>query len=423
MLNLRGDIMKSARFLTKTVFYIFLFLSIFVFSSVIYLNDNISKEFKIKRGEGLNFNSVLPITAIYNGSQLSDNKGFDTVGEEYDVDLKIFGLIPFSKANVQVVDEMYVAVLGTPFGMKIYTEGVLVIETTDVVTEKGMVNPAKNAGIKKGDYIISVDGQGVSTNEDLSEIVEKSNGKKMNFLIKRGKKNLNISIKGVLSKETGNYKIGIWIRDSSAGIGTLTFYSPSTEVVCGLGHGICDEDTGTLLKMNTGKIVSAEILSVTKGTVGSPGELKGRFTNTNLGNIDLNCERGVYSKSQGNIDTSNYTEIALKQEIRNGKAQIICTVAGETPKTYDCEISIRTSAFISKTQNMIVTVTDQELLNATGGIVQGMSGSPIIQNGKLIGAVTHVLVDDPTKGYAIFAENMLETAQSVAENNKLKEAS
>lgn len=414
--------MKSARVFTKTVFYISLFLSIFVFSAVIYLSNNVSKEFKIKKGDELSINSIVPITAIYNGTELSDSDNLNTVGAEYDVDLKMFGVIPFTTANVQVVDEMHVAVLGSPFGMKIYTEGVLVIDTTDVVTDNGMVNPALKSGIKKGDYIISVDGVEISTNEDLSAIVEKSEGKKMNFLVKRGNKKLNIPVSAVLSKETGNYKIGIWIRDSSAGIGTLTFYSPSTGIVCGLGHGICDDDTGSLLKIDTGKIVSAEILSVEKGTTGSPGELKGRFGSKNLGGIDLNCNMGVYSELEGEIDNSNLAEIALKQEIKNGKAQIICTVEGDTPKAYECEIAIRTSAFISKTQNMIVTVTDEKLLDTTGGIVQGMSGSPLLQNGKLIGAVTHVLVDDPTKGYAIFAENMLETAQSVAEQN-LKEAS
>ena len=178
-----------------------------------------------------------------------------------------------------------------------------------------------------------------------------------------------------------------------------------------------------MLNLNSGQIESAEILSVEKGAIGSPGQQNGKFTNKTIGDICLNCTGGVYSVPTAKVDTSNLTEIALKQEVEDGEAQILCTVEGETPKLYSCEIKKRSSNYMSGTQNIIVTVTDKELIAATGGIVQGMSGSPILQNGKLIGAVTHVLVDDPTKGYAIFAENMLETAQSVAESNKLKDAS
>ncbi|MBE6762710.1 MAG: SpoIVB peptidase [Ruminococcaceae bacterium] len=415
--------MKTMRFLAKSIFYICLIFAILIFSSVIYLNNSVSREFKIKKGDTLSINSFIPVTSVYNGEELSQSGGLDTVGKQYDVDLKIFGIIPVSTVSVEVVDEMHVSVLGQPFGMKIYTDGVLVIDTSDVETKNGTINPAQKAGIKKGDYIISVNGTNIYTNEDLSEVVQKSGGESMNFVIKRKNKKIHTKVTAVLSKETESYKIGIWIRDSSAGIGTLTFYSPATEVVCGLGHGICDEDTGTLLELNTGEIVNAEIISVEKGEKGSPGQLKGRFGYKTLGDIDLNCNGGVYSILEGRLDTSNLTEIALKQEISSGNAQIYCTVDGEKPKYYECEVEIRTSAYMSKTQNMIVTVTDQRLLDLTGGIVQGMSGSPIIQNGKLIGALTHVLVDDPEKGYAIFAENMLETAQGVAEDNKLKDAS
>lgn len=412
--------MKIARLISKAVFFIALALDIAVFGSLIYLNQNISEDFKIKKGDTLSIDSPLPVTAVYNGTELSGEHTKST--EQFDVDLKMFGIIPFSTASVQVVDELQVAVLGNPFGMKLYTEGVLVVDMTDVETENGTVNPAENAGIKIGDYILSVDGKSLSTNEDLVNIVEKSQGKAMKLKILRDKKKMTVTVKAEISKETGNYKIGLWVRDSSAGIGTLTFYSPATDVICGLGHGVCDEDTGKILKLDSGEIVFAEIYSVEKGEAGEPGQLKGKFTNETLGEIKLNCSGGVYSELTGNITLTKLTEVALKNEIKNGKAQIYCTVDGTTPKLYDCKISIKSGNFNAATQNMVVTVTDKELLETTGGIVQGLSGSPIIQNGKLIGAVTHVLVDDPTKGYGIFAENMLETAQSVAEEN-LKEAS
>ena len=360
----------------------------------------------------------MPITAEYEGALLSQTTKTDTVGEEFDVELKAFGVIPFSTANVEVVDEMHVSVLGTPFGMKLYTEGVLVIELTSVDTAHGTVNPAEKAGIKKGDYIVSVDGKKIYSNEDLSAAVAKSEGHRMKFEISRDGKKLFINFAAEISKETGDYKIGLWIRDSSAGIGTLTFYSPATGVVCGLGHGVCDEDTGTLLELNSGELVGAEIISVSRGSSGSPGQLKGKFTYDTIGSIDMNDQSGVYSFLKGKINLSNLTEVALKQEVKDGEAQILCTVDGTTPELFSCRVKKRSSAYLSATQNLVVTVTDERLLERTGGIVQGMSGSPILQNGKIIGAVTHVLIDDPTSGYGIFVENMLKEAETVAEEKK-----
>ena len=415
--------MKTMRILTKTVFYAFLVLSIMIFALIGYLEFSVSNEFKIKKGNDLRVNTIVPVTADYNGIKLSQSEMLRNAGDNFDVKLKAFGVIPFSTASVQVVDELEVAVLGAPFGMRIYTEGVLVINTSEVKTENGNINVAKKAGIKKGDYILSVNKKSISTNEDLSEMVESSNGEVLEFLILRDKKKITLSVKPEISNETGTYKIGIWIKDSSAGIGMLTFYSPATETVCGLGHGICDDETGALLKLNSGEMVSAEIISIEKGEVGAPGQLKGKFGFKKIGGIKLNSNGGVYAALDGDIKLSRVCEVALKQEIENGKAQILCTVDDNGPKLYDCIVEVRTASFLAKTQNMVITVTDKALLEKTGGIVQGMSGSPIIQNGKLIGAVTHVLVDDPTKGYAIFAENMLETAQSVAESNKLKDAS
>ncbi len=422
--------MKVARFFVRFFFCFALLICILIFTAIFYLQNNISDDYKIKKGENLFINSNIPVTAEFGGIELSQSNLHLNVGQNYAVDLKAFGIIPVTQVNVEVVDEMYVAVLGSPFGMKIYTEGVLVVELTSVETANGKVSPAKDSGIKLGDYIISVNGEKITTNEDLSRIVEKSGGEKMKFLISRENKRIYINVTAAVSAETNGYKIGVWVRDSSAGIGTLTFYSPSTGIVCGLGHGICDEDTDSLLQLNSGEIVNAEILSVEKGEVGAPGQLNGKFGVNTLGKICLNSNAGVYSRLDSEINYTYLTEVALKNEISDGSAQILCTVDGNTPKLYDCKVKVRVSAFHSKTQNMIVTVTDSALLDATGGIVQGLSGSPILQNGKLIGAVTHVLIDDPTKGYGIFAENMLETAQSVGEgstlpkkNNQLKDAS
>ncbi len=414
--------MKACRIIVKTLFFILLICSIALFSAVAYLSNCVDVNYKINSGDTFSINTFVPVTAEYNGTALTQGMTKNRIGESFRVDLKVFGVIPFSTVNVEVVDEMHVAVLGNPFGMKIYTDGVLVIEITDVKMQNGSANPAKTAGLQVGDYITSVDGNTVYTNEDLSEIIKNSGGKEMQFDIVRSDEKKQLTVKAELSRETGEYNIGVWVRDSSAGIGTLTFYSPINNVLCGLGHGICDEDTGEIISLNSGELVSAEIIDVTKGAKGAPGELKGRFTYESLADIELNCEIGVYGNADNSINMSNLTEVALKQEVEDGDAQILCTISGEKPQLYSCTVEKRNSAFHSKTQNLVVTITDKELLEKTGGIVQGMSGAPILQNGKLIGAVTHVLIEDSTTGYGIFAENMLETAQSVAEE-KLSEAS
>ena len=415
--------LKILRIFFKCVFILALLLDTAVFGAVIYLNGSISDNYKIKKGDGLTFNTAVPITAEYEGLKLSQTGKTEQIGEEFDVKLKAFGIIPFSTVNVEVVDELHVSVLGTPFGMKLYTDGVLVIDITTVETVSGSISPGEDAGVKKGDYILSADGKQVLTNEELSAAVAASGGNRIKLVIKRGGTQKTVYVTPALSKETNSYRIGLWVRDSSAGIGTLTFYSPATGIVCGLGHGVCDEDTGDLLELKNGEIVSAEIVSVEKGSSGSPGQVKGRFTYGTIGKIDCNSEKGVYSVLKGKLGFSRLTETALKQEVRDGDAQILCTVDGREPQLYSCRIKKRSSAYLSATQNMTVTVTDPELLKLTGGIVQGMSGSPILQNGKLIGAVTHVLIDDPTTGYAIFAENMLKEAESTAGNAKVRKAS
>ena len=413
--------MKYVKLAFKTMFFAMLLICITIFTAVYILNRTVSREYKINRGDTFKIDSAVPVTADLSGIKADGD--FAKIGEVYDIDLKLFGVIPFTKASVTVVEDTYVSVLGTPFGMKVYTDGVLVIELGEVKTEAGNVNPSKAAGLKVGDYIRRVNGIDIGCNEDLLEIVSESAGQTLTLEIRRGGKEKTLYITPVLSSDENIYRIGVWVRDSSAGVGTLTFYSPSNDVVCGLGHGICDSDTGELLIPEHGELVGAEVISVKKGESGNPGELKGRFTYTKISDITLNAEDGVYGVPYDAMDTSELTEIALNQEVKNGDAQILCTVNGSKPKLYSCKIQKRSAAYNSSVQNMIVTVTDKELINITGGIIQGMSGSPVLQNGKLIGAVTHVFVDVPTSGYAVYAENMFETVQNAAKKVKLKKAS
>ncbi len=413
--------------IAKTFFKIFYFMFAVAILSITatagYYGDSIEDTYKITKGSNFGFNTLVPVTAQYNGALLSECDEINSVGSSFEVDVKLFGIIPVKSTTIEVVEESYVAVLGTPFGIKMYTLGVLVVDMQEIETPDGKKSPATKAGLKVGDYILSVDGQKVSSNEDLSRIFSSSDGKEMTIQIRRDSVKYTLLITPVLSKEDSSYKAGIWVKDSSAGIGTLTFYCPYNDMICGLGHGIYDSETKEVIDFSKGSLVGADIISIVKGTKGVPGELKGRLSYSSIASLSANLTNGVYGQATCNIDTTNLTQIAHKQDVKSGAATVISTVDSTGPKTYSCEIKVNTNKSNSAEQDMTVIVTDKELIEKTGGIVQGMSGSPIIQNGKLIGAVTHVLVDDPTKGYGIFAENMLETAQGVAESNSFKEAS
>jgi len=413
--------MKIIENIFKVLFYLLFIFCVAIFVLIYTLDKSVSNSYQISTKDNFSISSFVPVTAVNNGTEIS-NEDFKNAGDTFQVDLKMFGVIPFSKTTLEVVDEMHVQVLGTPFGMKLYTDGVLVIEISEVETKNGKCCPAKDAGLKVGDYIKTANGNEITCNEDLGEVVKASGGKQIKLSIVRNGKNMSIKLLPKLDKENNCYRAGVWVRDSSAGIGTMTFYSPSDNVICGLGHGIYDSDTEEILSIESGELVGAKILSVEKGENGKAGELKGRFTYEKISDISLNSDNGVYGVLTGGLENSVLTEVALKQDVKNGEAQILSTINGDKPELYSCEIKINNSKK-SNAHNIIVTITDKKLIAKTGGIVQGMSGSPILQDGKLVGALTHVLLDDATTGYGIFAENMLETAKSVASENKLKNAS
>ena len=301
---------------------------------------------------------------------------------------------------------------GIPFGVKFMTDGVLVIGFAEISTDKGVVAPAKAAGLKIGDVILSVGGERVMSSSELSAAVEKSGGKSVCVVYLRGDEEYRAELSPAYSLEEEKYKSGIYVRDSGAGIGTVTYIMPETLEFGGLGHGICDGDTGKLIPMQRGSVIGVTINGVVKGIVGTPGEVKGYFSSGKTGSLFKNTDCGVfgaYASMPKNCNSKLY-EIGLRNEVKNGKAHIICTLDEGGAQTYEVEISeIRLSSTSNKCFN--VKVTDPKLIAKTGGIVQGMSGSPIIQNGKLVGAVTHVLINDPTTGYGIFIENMLNAAQ------------
>ena len=336
--------------------------------------------------------------------------------ENYTSDLSLMGVIPVKSVNIRVVKQRYVALSGESFGIKIFTKGVMVVGMSDVKSDKGNINPAKNAGLKIGDIILKANGKEVNSNTELSEAINISGGKEIKMTVKRDDDIFTTKFKPVLSSDTGTYKAGLWVRDSTAGLGTMTFYSTVNGAFAGLGHGIVDVDTGILLPINSGEIVKTEILSVTKSKKGSAGEICGAFTGETLGTLTENSSCGLYGYYKDFEQSENLILIANKQDVKTGNAKIYTTLDNGEPKYYDCVIE-RVDYTNSEQKNLLVRINDERLIEKTGGIVQGMSGSPIIQNGQLVGALTNVFVNDPEKGYAVFAEEMydkmIKTTQSL----------
>lgn len=407
----------------KLLFSICLLFSSISLLAVGYFDNIIGDTYNVVKGSELIIDNTYNIVSARSENLISVGKnGTQSIGG-HRANISIFGIIPIKTVSVIEVKSIEICVLGTPFGIKMFTEGVLVVGYSDIDTDDGVKNPSKDAGIRKGDTILKINGKDVQNNSDVQNIIRSTNGKAIDVLIKRNESQFSVKLTPIYSNTDKVYKIGIWIRDSSAGIGTLTYYDPETNVVAGLGHGICDTDTGELVPCESGQFVGAEIVGIKKSSKDVTGELQGVFSGGVTAEIACNEMTGVFGFANKPIASANTMEIALKQEIKQGKAQILTTLDGGQPQYYDCVIKKVYHNDSSKIKNMVIEVTDPDLIAKTGGIVQGMSGSPIIQNGKLVGAVTHVLVDDPTRGYAIFAENMLETAQQVADEKALKDAS
>jgi len=302
---------------------------------------------------------------------------------------------------------------GKSVGVKISTKGVLVVGFAEVSTERGNVeSPGSTAGIQVGDSILKVDEINIESSSNLMNIINKSDGKELNILIDRNGENIIKKLSPIKSSEDSKYKIGLWVRDSTAGVGTLTFYEPKSKKFGALGHPITDIDTNSILKISKGVLINSSIISVKKGEKGNPGELKGIFINEDvpLAKVTKNTECGIFGVSDEKLmdgRVSKPLKVASQNEIKEGKAQIITTIDENGPKYYDIEIVKLLPQDAPSSKSMIIKVTDSELLKKTGGIVQGMSGSPIIQNNKIVGAVTHVLINKPDTGYGIYIHWMI----------------
>ena len=391
--------------------------SAFSLSAVYYYNTILPDNIMIYDDETVNFNTNFEIVSKKEKAEelVNANQGSNS----YKSNLSLMGIVPIKSVSINKVKQRYVVLSGDNFGIKIFTKGVMVVGMSDV---EGGINPAKKAGMKIGDIILKVNNKSVNSNQELSRIINNSNGYQLVCSVRRNSKTFNITFKPVYSKDTASYKAGIWVRDSSAGLGTMTFYSSVNGAFAGLGHGIVDVDTGVLLPINSGEIVKTEILSITKSTYGNAGEINGAFTGEVQGKIINNAPCGLYGFLNRFDKQKELIKISNKQDVKEGSAKIFTTLDNSGPKYYNCEIE--SIDYNNKSQkNLLIRITDKKLINKTGGIVQGMSGSPIIQNNQLVGALTNVFVNNPTKGYAIFSDEMYEKMTKVTGNSTLNRVS
>ncbi len=359
------------------------------------------------------------INTIYSVSPISDGSRSLQNEKTISVKVELLGAIPVKESTLKLRTRKYVVPSGEIFGLRLYTSGVVVVSTDKVDTANGERYPAEEAGITKGDIILSIDSLEVRDHVQVSELISKSGGKALRLVVERDGKKRETIFTPVYCDAQKKYLGGLWIRDSAAGIGTLTYYDKETGVYGGLGHPVCDVDTGEILPLAEGDVVGAVISGCSKGKAGEAGELCGSFRGESFGELYSNSNVGVYGILFSAPKENAEMPVAVPKEVRTGKAKIISTVDESGPNYYEIEIE-KISPDDPDNRNMIIRVTDKVLLEKTGGIVQGMSGSPIVQNGMLVGAVTHVFVNEPQRGYAILAENMVEFGEELlkAENER-----
>ncbi len=388
----------------KKIFIILVLIVILIYTVNI---TSIPKSIILFQSEELNIVKIFGIDFEEEQTKVIQTSSNSGKTESKTVTVKLFNTIPVKKINVSTIKNTKIVPLGNTIGIKLYSDGVLVIGMTEVEGKK----PYENTGIKEGDLIVSVDNVLVTTTEKLIECVNNSEGEKIELEYMRDGTKYLTKIEPVRTKEN-DYKIGLWVRDGAVGIGTATYYEPTTKKIATLGHGIVDRDTDKLISVEKGEILTSQITKIKKGEKGTPGEIKGVINeNKVIGTINQNTIFGIYGflkdVSELKINESNAIEVALKDEIKIGKANVILTIDGKTRKEYEIEIKKIYKNNTEDNKSMLIEIVDEELISKTGGIVQGMSGAPIIQNGKFIGAVTHVLVNNPLQGYAVFGETMI----------------
>ncbi len=319
--------------------------------------------------------------------------------------------IKIKTVNVDVQPERTLIPGGQLIGVAIHTDGLMVVGASDIGETP---SPARIAGLRAGDVIMAINGQKVDSAAQMGELFD---GAEAELSVMRDGKECTVRVTPIKDERDGVYRLGAWVRDSTAGVGTLSFYDPQTHAFGALGHAITDVDTGEILSVGRGYIYNSHLIDILRGQSGEPGELLGEFFDqeSQLGEVTENCVFGLYGHSEQGIENALYPEgvkVMARSEVKPGPATLLTTIGDKGIGQYDCEIVKVFHQDAPSQRSMVVRITDGELLEATGGIVQGMSGSPILQDGRLVGAITHVYIDDPTQGYAIFAEWMLDQLQT-----------
>lgn len=414
----------------KMLLLVFFLLIIYMYTLVI---SNIPNKLVIFEGESINMKTLLGLnikskestieTASTNENKISktglttENEIGETAGKKT-LEVSFLNALKVKEIDVNILPKTTVIPVGNIAGVKLYTNGVLVVGMSEIEgDDQKKYKPYENTGIKEGDTIVKIDDKEISTTEDLIKTVNMSNGENIKIKFVHQEETKECSMTPVKTNNS-EYKLGLWVRDSAAGVGTVTFYEPSTRTYGALGHGITDIDTNELINIASGEFVTTRILNITKGESGEPGKIQGTVENQrNIGTISQNSKFGIYGKVSNlaslNIDKAREMEVALRDEIKTGKATILCSLDNGQPKEYEIEIQKIYKENNYNNKSMQIKVTDQKLIEKTGGIIQGMSGAPILQNGKFIGAVTHVLVNNPLEGYAVFGDIMLKQSKSV----------
>lgn len=322
--------------------------------------------------------------------------------------LKLFGVVPIKEVTLIEKDEKTVFVSGEVFGIKLYTDGVIIVGTQSVETDSGRVNPAESCGLQVGDVIISIDGEKVYTSDSVQNILNNNNGSSFDIKVKRGERYREFTLSPVYCEREGCYKAGMWVRDSTAGIGTLTYYDKDSGMFGALGHQVNDVDTNEIMPLLEGEAVSARVTDIKKASKGTTGSLECDFGDYTVGRLTANTDCGIFGAYSAVPSFAKPYPVASAQQVKKGKALLVSAVQNGEPKEYEIEITHISYNENNSQKNMVIKITDPELKELTGGIVQGMSGSPIVQDGRLVGALTHVIVNNPEKGYAVFAQTMLE---------------
>lgn len=411
--------MKKNKIILKTAIIILLLI---IYTYIVYI-QSIPDNIVIFEGETINIKTIFGLKADLTEEKgtietISPNQGttIEKAGKRT-AKLSLFENIFLKNINIDVLSKTTVIPVGNIAGIKLYTSGVLVVGMSEIQgADNKTYRPYENTGIEEGDRIISVNNIKIDTTEELIETVNSSKGNEIKIQFTHEDYTEACSIKPVKTSNS-EYKLGLWVRDSAAGVGTVSFYEPSSKSFGALGHGITDIDTEQLIDIASGEFVTTKILNVIKGESGNPGRIQGTVDNQkNIGTVYKNTKFGIYGKvdniSSLNINNSKEMDVALRDEIKTGKATIMCSLENGKIDEYEIEIEKIYKQNNYNNKSMLIKITDNRLLEKTGGIIQGMSGSPIIQNGKFIGAITHVLVNNPEEGYAVFGDIMIKQMKS-----------